>query len=257
MGDTEAGDRRRMELFPAQEKLINEITKINKNCAVVIIAGSAVTMDNWLENAPAVLFAWYPGEQGGNGIADVLFGMQNPAGRLPITFAKSYGQYPEDFYTLTREIEYKDGIYVGYRYFDKYQKEALFPFGFGLSYTKFDYSRLKISVSEKDGKISAVVSADIKNTGSRDGDEVVQLYIHDVESSVDRPEKELKGFTRISLKSDETKTVSFTLEQDAFSFWDDSKKKWIAEPGAFEIRIGSSSDNILLRETIQIVNVVN
>lgn len=249
MGDTEAGDRRRMELFPAQENLINEITNINKNCAVVIVAGSVVTMGNWLENAPAVLHAWYPGEQGGNAMADILFGMENPAGRLPITFAKSSRQYPEDFYTMTRENEYKEGIYVGYRYFDKYQKEPLFPFGHGLSYTTFDYSNLKISTSEKDGRINTIVTADIKNTGPKEGDEVVQLYIHDVESSVDRPEKELKGFRRIHLKSGETKTVFFTLEKSAFSYWDDSNKRWFAEPGAFEIRIGSSSDNILLKET--------
>lgn len=255
MGDTEAGDRRRMELFPAQEKLINEITKINKNCVVVVVAGSAVTMDNWLENAPAVLFAWYPGEQGGNAIADIIFGKENPAGRLPITFVKSASQYPDDFYTLGHAIEYKEGIYVGYRYFDKYQEEVLFPFGYGLSYTTFDYSNLKISKSEKDGKIKVVVTADIRNIGSRDGDEVVQLYIHDVEASVDRPEKELKGFQRINLKSGETKTLTFTLNEDDFSFWDDSKNAWIAEPGEFEIRIGKSSENILLKKTFELVNV--
>lgn len=252
MGDTESGDRRRMELFPAQENLINEIAGVNKNCAVVIVAGSAVTMDNWLDNAPSVLFAWYPGEQGGNGIADIVFGKENPAGRLPITFAKSSDQYPEDFYSLTDEIEYKEGVFVGYRYFDRYDKEVLFPFGYGLSYTTFNYSNLDVSVTKKSGKRVVTVKADIENTGSRDGDEVVQLYVHDAEASVDRPEKELKGFQRISLKSGEKKTLEFALTDDAFSFWDDDAKKWVLEPGIFEILAGSSSKDIRLIEQIEL-----
>jgi beta-glucosidase len=249
MGETEAGDRRRMELFPAQEKLINEIAKINKNCAVVVLAGSAVTMDNWLDNVLSVLFAWYPGEQGGNALADVIFGKQSPAGRLPITFAKSSNQYPDDFYSLTDEIEYKEGVFVGYRYFDKYNKEVLFPFGHGLSYTKFDYSNPDVSVSEKSGEYLVTVKVDIKNTGSKNGDEVVQLYVHDKKASVERPEKELKGFKRIALKSGEKKTVEFTLGDDAFAFWDDTKKQWTVEPGEFEILVGASSADIRLKRT--------
>lgn len=252
MGETEAGDRQRMELFPAQENLINEIAKVNKNCAVVVVAGSAVTMDNWLHNVPSVLFAWYPGEQGGNALADVVFGKQNPAGRLPITFAKSSTQYPEDFYSLTDEIEYKEGIYVGYRYFDKYKKEVLFPFGYGLSYTTFEYSNLKISELKKDGKNEVLVKVDIENTGERDGDEVVQLYIHDEKASVERPEKELKGFKRIAIKSGEKKTVEFKLGDDAFAFWSEIEKKWTIEPGEFEILVGASSADIRLKATVVI-----
>ena len=252
MGDTEAGDRRRMELFPAQEKLINEIAKVNKNCAVVVVAGSAVTMDNWLDNVPSVLFAWYPGEQGGNGIADIVFGKENPAGRLPITFVKSSDQYPEDFYSLTDDIEYKEGVFVGYRYFDKYKEKVLFPFGYGLSYTRFEYSNMDVSVSQKGGKNVITVKADIDNAGSRDGDEVVQLYVHDSEASVERPEKELKGFQRISLKSGEKKTLEFTLEDDAFAFWNDIEKQWTIEPGAFEILVGASSADIRLKKKIEL-----
>ena len=249
MGETEGGDRRRMELFPAQENLINEIAKVNKNCAVVVVAGSAVTMDNWLKNIPSVLFAWYPGEQGGNALADVLFGKENPAGRLPITFAKSSNQYPEDFYSLTDKIEYKEGIYVGYRYFDKYKKEVLFPFGYGLSYTTFKYSNMNVVVSKEEGQNIVKVTADVENTGGRDGDEVVQLYIHDVKASVERPEKELKGFKRISLKSGEKKTVEFKLGDDAFAFWNETTKNWLVEPGNFEIRVGSSSMDIRLKHS--------
>ena len=252
MGDTEAGDRRRMGLFPAQEKLINEIAEVNDNCAAVVIAGSAVTMDSWLHNVPALLYAWYPGEQGGNALADVVFGKVNPAGRLPITFAKSSDQYPDDFYSYTDEIVYDEGVFVGYRYFDKYNKEVLFPFGYGLSYTDFDYSNLDVSVTEKDGENAVIVKAEIKNTGNTNGDEVVQLYIYDKKASVERPEKELKEFRRISLKSGEKKTVEFSLENDAFAFWDDSKKQWTVEPGEFEILVGASSADIRLTGTAQI-----
>jgi beta-glucosidase len=252
MGESEAGDRRRMELFPAQENLINEITKVNKNCAVVIIAGSAVTMDNWLNNAPSVLFAWYPGEQGGNALADVVLGKENPAGRLPITFAKSSSQYPDDFYSLTHEINYKEGIYVGYRYFDKYKKEVLFPFGYGLSYTTFKYSNLDISVRKEGVKNIVKVKLAIKNTGDVDGDEVVQLYVHDNKASVDRPEKELKAFKRISIKKGDKKTVVFELKDDAFAFWSEIKNEWTVEPGRFTILVGASSVDCRLKGTAKI-----
>jgi beta-glucosidase len=252
MGETEAGDRQRMALFPAQEKLINEILKVNNNAAVVVVAGSAVTMDRWLDNAHSVLFAWYPGEQGGNGLADIVYGETNPAGRLPITFAKSADQYPEDWYSLTDEIDYKEGIFVGYRWFDKYKEEVLFPFGHGLSYTKFKYSDMDISVSEKGGEYAVTVKAVIENKGKVDGDEVVQLYVNDVKSSVDRPEKELKAFDRISLKKGEKKTVEFELGEGAFAFWDDVKKEWTVEPGIFEILVGASSADIRLKAEVEL-----
>jgi beta-glucosidase len=250
MGETEAGDRRRMELFPAQENLINEIMKVNKNCAVAVIAGSAVTMENWLENAPSVLFVFYPGEQGGNGLADIVYGKANPAGRLPITFTKSADQYPEDYYSFTDDIYYKEDVFVGYRFFDEFDKEVLFPFGYGLSYTEFEYSNL--SVSKKGGKNTVRVQVDIENTGKLDGDEVVQVYVHDAEASVARPEKELKEFTRISLKSGEKQTVEFELGEEAFAFWNDTKKEWTVEPGSFEIRVGASSLDIRLKKQIEL-----
>ena len=252
MGETEAGDRRRMELFPAQEKLISEIVKVNRNCAVVVVAGSAVTMDNWIDDAPAVLFAWYPGEQGGNGLADIVFGKENPAGRLPITFARSADQYPGDMYSLSDDIYYKEGVFVGYRYFDKYNKEVLFPFGHGLSYTSFEYSKMDVDVTEKGGKRVVKLKMDIKNTGEKDGDEVVQLYVHDQKASVERPEKELKGFQRISLKSGEKKTLEFALTDEAFAFWDEEEKQWMVEPGKFELRLGASSSAIQLTEELSI-----
>ena len=137
MGEREAGDRNHLRLFPAQENLINEIAKINKNTVVTIIAGGAIDMRNWLPNVSSVLMAWYPGEQGGNGLADVLFGKVNPSAKLTITFPKSLEQYPKDFHSRGDRNEYKEGLYVGYRYFDKFKKETLFPFGSRLKLYQF------------------------------------------------------------------------------------------------------------------------
>ena len=248
MGDIEAGDRRTLALPQSQQNLINEISKINKNVAVVLVAGSAVTMNSWLDNVPAILDVWYPGEQGGNAISDVIFGKVNPSGKLPITFPKSYSQYPANFYSYDSKIEYKEDIYVGYRYFDKYKKEVLFPFGHGLSYTDFKYSKLKVSTK----KNTTNVCVKIENTGNSDGADVIQLYIRDLESSVDRPLKELKAFKKVYLKKGEKMTIEFNLTERAFAFWDDVSKDWKVESGEFEILIGKSSKDIILKKIINI-----
>jgi len=250
MGEREGGDRNHLRLFPAQEELINTITKTNPNTAVAVIAGSAIDMRNWMDNTPSILMAWYPGEQGGNGLADVVFGTVNPSARLPITFPQSLDQYPEDFHSLGTEIEYKEGIFVGYRYFDKHHLKPLFPFGYGLSYTSFEYSNLKMIPAAKGEAGRIKVSLDVTNTGKVDGDEVIQLYVHDVKSSVERPEKELKAFDKISLQPGETKTVTFTLTDSAFAFWDDVRKAWTVESGAFDILLGHSSQDIALKQTL-------
>ena len=248
MGEREAGDRNHLRLFPAQENLINEIAKINKNTVVTIIAGGAIDMRNWLPNVSSVLMAWYPGEQGGNGLADVLFGKVNPSAKLTITFPKSLEQYPKDFHSKGDRNEYKEGLYVGYRYFDKFKKETLFPFGHGLSYTNFKYSKLKVSKK----KSSTKVCVNVENTGSFDGADVVQLYVRDIESSVDRPLKELKEFKKIYLKKGEKKTIEFNLTKSAFAFWDSVSKDWKLESGEFEILIGKSSENIALKKVIKL-----
>jgi len=246
MGETEAGDRKHLRLFPAQEKLINAVGNVNPNTAVAIIAGSAIDTRNWMESVPSILMAWYPGQEGGNAIADVIFGDAAPGGRLPITFPKSVDQYPEDFHVRGNEIDYKEGVFVGYRYFDKHHLEPLFPFGYGLTYTTFDYSDLKVTPHDRD----VCVEVAVKNTGARVGEEVVQLYVRDVESSVERPEKELKGFKKVSLKPGETQTVTFDLTDSAFAFWSDVQKAWTVETGQFEIRVGSSSESLPLRKTV-------
>ncbi len=251
-GETEAGDRKFLHLFPSQEKLINEIVKVNPNTVVSIVAGSAVTMDAWIDNASSVLLTWYAGQEGGHALWDVIFGDVNPSGHLPITFPKSLDQYPEDFYSDKSEVVYREGVFVGYRYFDEYDLETTFPFGYGLSYTDFEYSDLKVT---KAGDNEVSVSLDVRNTGDKDGADVVQIYVSDLESSVERPEKELKEFYKVMLESGETKTVEFTLDADAFAFWDDTRKAWTVEPGVFEILVGASSADIRFRDKINLYAV--
>ncbi|MFZ4399576.1 MAG: glycoside hydrolase family 3 C-terminal domain-containing protein [Bacteroidales bacterium] len=236
-------DRAYLSLPGRQEELINRIAKSGKPVVVVLVGGSAVTMNNWLDNVNSVLDVWYPGEEGGNAVADVLFGDYNPAGRLPVTFPVFEGQLPlvynhkptgrgDDYNNLTGQ--------------------PLFPFGYGLSYSKFEYTDLHISKKEiKNGETSSL-SCKISNTGKLDGDEVVQLYIRDELASVARPVSELKGFQRIHLKAGETKEVSFVINQEMLSMLDVNLKK-IVEPGDFRMMIGTSSKDIRLRGIITVI----
>ena len=239
--ESEGHDRATLGLPAGQEELIKAVTAVNPRTVVVLIAGSPVLMDNWVGKVPALVAAWYPGQEGGHAIADILFGDANPSGKLPMTFPKewkdspAYGHYPGENGT----VDYAEGIYVGYRHFDKHNIEPLFPFGHGLSYTTFAYSDLKVSPHE--------VSLALRNTGSREGAEVVQLYLGDSHSSVDRPVKELKGFRRVVLKPGETKTVTFGLDKSALSYYSTAKKDWVAEPGTFEVLVGASSRDIRLK----------
>ncbi len=241
----EGFDRLNMDLPPHEAALIEAVAAANPNTIVVLINGTPVTMDRWLDKVPAVVEAWYPGEQGGNAIADVLFGDVNPSGKLPTTFPKrledssSFANYPG----ANGVVNYAEGIWVGYRHFDRKNIEPLFPFGFGLSYTKFDYSNLKVDHPK--------VTCEVENTGSRAGKEVVQLYIRDVESSLERPVRELKGFRKVDLQPGEKKTVEFTLDDSSLAFYDPAKKQWIVEPGEFEIQVGSSSRDIRLTATMK------
>jgi len=218
-----------------------------------VVAGAPVTMTKWIGHVPAVLMQFYGGQEAGHGIADVLFGAASPSGKLPVTFPKqfsdspAYGNYPgKDL-----QVDYAEGIYVGYRGFDKRKVEPLFAFGHGLSYTRFDYAGLHVTPKVGAGK-PVEVSLQLHNSGSREGAEVVQLYLRDVKASVDRPLKELKGFRRVNLKPGETQTVSFTLDQAAMSFYDPGKKDWVAEPGTFEVWIGSSSRDIRLKGSFEL-----
>ncbi|PYX43677.1 MAG: glycosyl hydrolase, partial [Acidobacteria bacterium] len=199
--ESEDFDIKSLELPAGQDDLIDAVANANKNTVVVINAGGPVTMSRWIGKVPAVLDLWYGGEEGGNAIADVLFGDANPSGKLPVSFVKqwkdspAYGHYPGE----NLQVDYAEGIYVGYRYFDKRNIEPLFPFGYGLSYTKFDYSDLKVSPDKVAPGQPVGVTLRVRNSGSRAGAEVVELYLHDAHSTVDRPIQELKGFRRVVL----------------------------------------------------------
>ena len=252
--ESEDFDRPSMDLAAGQDELIEAVAAANKNTIVVIVAGSAVTMTKWIGRVPAVVQAWYGGQEAGHAIGDILFGVQNPSGKLPVTFPKqwsdspAYGNYPGE----KLHVAYAEGIYVGYRGFDKRNVEPLFPFGHGLSYTKFDYTGLKISPAKVAAGQQVEVTMQVRNSGSRSGAEIVQLYVHDVKSSVDRPLKELKGFQRVALNPGEERKVSFTLDRSALSFYSTAKDEWVAEPGAFEVWIGASSRDIRLKGAFEL-----
>ncbi len=243
-------DREYLQLPADQIELINNVSQVNKNCIVVLFNAGPVTMQEWINNVPVVIEAFYPGQEGGNALADILFGDINPSGKLPMTFMKRWEDSPSFAnYPGTKEsVDYSEGIYVGYRYFDTNNVEPLFPFGHGLSYTQFQYRQLKIIPQVIDKNDTIYISATVENIGNRAGDEIVQLYIRDVKSSIDRPFKELKGFKKIHLKAAQSTVVGFELNISAFSFFHPTLKSWIVEPGIFEVMIGSSSKDIRLRD---------
>ena len=242
--EDEGVDRSDLDLPGAQRELIKAVLAANPNTIAVLQNGSALSI-TWLkENVPAILVGWFNGEESGNAIADVLFGDYNPAGRLPLTFYKSVDQLPPfSDYDIRKGRTYMAEIRKGGSYLSQ-KDEPLYPFGYGLSYTRFIYSNLHVTPQNIDQTGTVTVSLTVKNSGDRSGDEVVQLYIRDVQASVPRPVKQLAGFKRISLKPKESQTVRFTLPADRLSFWDVSKKAFVVEPGLFEVQIGSSSEDI-------------
>jgi len=250
----EQRDRDYLELPPMQIDLINAVTKVNKNTIVVLNNSSAILMNEWINKVPAIVEAFYPGQEGGNALTDILFGDINPSGKLPVTFMEKWEDHHAfKTYPGKKEYaEYTDGIYVGYRHYDKNNIEPLFPFGFGLSYTTFEYSDLKLSAKSIKQSNEIEVSLEVKNTGKMDGDEIVQLYIHDVKASVEREPKSLKGFQRVSLKAGESKTVTMKIDQSALAFYDAQAKKWLAEAGEFEVFIGTSSRDIRLQDSFKL-----
>jgi beta-glucosidase len=253
--ESEGFDRENMELPGEQAELIKKVARANKNTIVVLNNGSPVSIEGWIDRVAGVVEAWFSGQECGNAIADVLLGKVNPSGKLPETFPRriednpAYINYPGE----SGKVLYGEGIFVGYRYYDAKKVEPLFPFGYGLSYTIFEYSNLRMSTTELKAGKKLKVSIDIRNTGEREGKEVVQLYVWDVASSLIRPPKELKGFQKINLKPGETKTVEFTLGEEELSFYDPERKQWVAEPGEFEIMLGSSSRDIRARALFQLV----
>ena len=243
--ETEGHDRPDMELPGQQAELIEAVAAANPNTVVVLNTGSPISMP-WLDQVAGVVQAWFAGQETGNAIADVLFGDVNPSGRLPQTFPKrlednpAYINYPGE----NGQVHYGEGIFVGYRYYDKKKIDPLFPFGFGLSYTTFSYSNLTLSAAEVEPGEAITVAVDVTNTGDRAGKEVAQLYVRDLAARLSRPEKELKAFAKVMLAPGETHTVTFTLDESALSYYDPAQGGWVAEAGAFEVLVGSSSRHI-------------
>ena len=250
------GADRTFSLPIGQDALIHQLASLNKNAIVALTSGGSVDAQKWINEVPALLELWYPGEQGGTALAEVLFGQVNPSGRLPITFEKQQEDNPTfaNYYPEpgTKRVVYKEGIFVGYRGFEHKHIKPPFPFGFGLSYTTFNLGSVAI---QNDSSVSALhysVSFDVTNTGRRAGSEVAELYISDANSPVPRPPKELKGFVKVQLKPGETKRVSVRLNTRSFAYYDVNSATWEVHPGTYEILIGNSSDDIALKGTIRV-----
>ena len=243
--ETEGADRVDMKLPGAQNNLIKQVAKANKNTIVVLNVGSPVEMP-WIDKVPAVLQLWYDSQEQGNALADVLFGDVNPSGKLPTTFPvrlednPAYINYPGD----NGKVRYGEGVFVGYRYYDMKDVAPLFPFGHGLSYTKYKYSNLRLGAKSITPDQTLKVKVDVTNTGKVTGKEIVQLYVRDIQSTFARPEKELKAFAKVELKPKQTKTVTFTLDREAFWYFNTAKSVWDTESGEFEILVGASSRDI-------------
>jgi beta-glucosidase len=259
--DCEDGDRLHYELPYGQDQLISALAAVNDKVVFVSISGNAHGMP-WSEEVGAILQAWYSGSETGHAVADVLFGDVNPSGKLPYTIQPTLADYPAHQYGVVaypgvdKEVYYKEDIFVGYRYADLYgtrrpikyvsqgeqytinppKRKALYPFGFGLSYTTFEYGKATLNGNQ--------ITVAVTNTGNRAGQEVVQLYVTDSKASVVRPKKELKGFCKLALQPGETKEVSFTITPDMLSYFDADAHEWVAEAGEFVLHIASSSANI-------------
>ncbi len=252
--DCEDADRKELGLSYGQDKVIAALAKANKNLIVVNISGNAIAMP-WVKEVPAIVQAWYLGSEAGSAIASVLTGDVNPSGKLPFTFpaslqdvgAHKLGEYPgtprNDGSPIVDQ-KYNEGIFVGYRWADKEKTKPLFSFGHGLSYTTFAYGKAIADKKVMGQDETLTITLPVTNTGSREGSEVIQLYISDLKSSLPRPVKELKGFSKVKLAPGETREVTFTIGKEALSFFDDTRHEWVAEPGKFEAWIGASSTDI-------------
>jgi beta-glucosidase len=250
------GSDRPFELPAAQDSLIEIVARANPNTIVILNSGGNVSMEKWLPKVKGLVHSFYPGQEGGTALADILLGNVNPSGKLPVSFEKKWADNPTfaNYYDTDKDkhVQYKEGLMLGYRYYDTQKVEPLFPFGFGLSYTTFAYSNLKVDLKQMKGKVIATASFDLKNTGDVDGAEVSQLYVSDLECPVVRPVKELKGFTKTFLKKGETKRVSIALDESAFSYYKVDTKDFGFDAGDFELLIGGSSRDIKLKKTIKL-----
>jgi len=244
--EAEGFDRVDMKLPGQQDELIARVSAVNPNTVVVLNVGSPVEMP-WVDKVASIVQIWYDSQEQGNALADILFGNVTPSGKLPTTFPQRLQDNPAylNFPGENGKVYYGEGLFVGYRYYDKKEIAPMFPFGHGLSYTSFEYSNLCVA---PEFKIEAglTIKLDIKNTGKRTGKEIVQVYIRDMNSSLARPLKELKAFAKFELQPGESKTVTLLLDQEAFWFYNPAHGGWVTEPGEFEILVGASSQDIRL-----------
>jgi beta-glucosidase len=261
--ESEGADRT-FALPPGQDELIQQMAEANANTIVALTSGGGVDMTGWLERVPAVIQTWYAGQEGGTALAEILLGDVNPSGRLPVTFERRREDNPAhaSYYPATadtKRVEYKEGIFVGYRGYEKTGTKPLFPFGHGLSYTTFSYSNLTViripgtaSVPGGPDPPHYEVAFEVKNTGAREGAEVAQVYVADTHAGVPRPPKELKGFAKVSLKPGETRRVAIRLDRRSLSYYDAAARQWRADPGDFQILVGRSSEQIELRGKLKL-----
>ncbi len=250
----EGHDRPSMDLPDHQSALIRAVAAANKNTIVVLNNGTPVTMTDWLPSVPALVEAWFPGQEGGTALAKILFGEVNPSGKLPDTFGASRDDYPDagNFPGQNHEVNYAEGIYVGYRHFDHAGIQPLFPFGFGLSYTTFRYEHLQLSQPNLPRTGTVLARVDITNTGKRTGEEVVELYLHDLHPKIDRPLRELKGFAKVALQPGETKTVQFPIHPRDLAYFDVPGRQWKADAGNYAVEIGASDRDIRQQAPLQL-----
>ena len=243
--DAEGVDKPNMNMPFGQDELVKAVLKANPKTVVVLMGGGPIDISQWVNNSKAIVEGWYPGMEGGNALAKVIFGEVNPSGKLPMTFPKKLEDSPAhklgEFPGVNGTVHYNEGIFVGYRYFDTYKVEPQFAFGHGLSYTTFKYSNM--SVQKMPGK-QAIVKVTVKNTGNVAGAEVVELYVKQEKPSVERPDKELKAFGKVFLKPGESKQVTLKLDASSFSYYSEQKKAWVADAGKYDLLTGSSSRDI-------------
>jgi len=236
------------------------VSRANPNTIVVMHGGGVADMQPWAKKVGATLQAWFPGQQGGQALAEILYGKVNPSGKLPVTIDKkiednpSYASYPDPAAyrgdNALTEMTYSEGLYLGYRGYDKKHAKPLYPFGYGLSYTTFGYSDLKLSTNVLTPGATVDVKFTVTNTGDKAGFEVAQLYVQPVNPAVDRPEKELKGFTKVYLEPGQSKTVSIPLDSRSLAYYVDNTDSWNVDAGKFKIRVGTDSEDLALSQTL-------
>ncbi|WP_284387129.1 beta-glucosidase [Devosia yakushimensis] len=253
--DTEGSDLPQIELPGAQNELVSAVARANSKTIVVLQTGGPVEMP-WVDEVAGIVQAWYPGQEAGNAIADVLLGKAEPGGRLAQTFPAKWSDNPafsQDLRVypgLDGEVEYREGVFIGYRHYDQHGIRPLFPFGFGLSYTSFAYEAMAVDASAFEAKGAVSVSLDVRNTGTRAGSTLVQLYVSPAEAPVARPKKELKAFAKVALEPGETRRVDLTLDARAFAYFDVGTGAWLVAPGTYRLVLGTDAETLLSEETV-------